>query len=113
MQPSGRKLPRMRLGRSKAAGKHRPPPAPATTETIDEPDHELESYLAALSPVPHDPETTDSGKRFGNAQVYQVRMPSEADEKLRNLAIERGTSPLALLQDWALQRLEWELRGRR
>jgi hypothetical protein len=40
-------------------------------------------------------------------------MPEEADERLRNLAIERGTSPLALLQDWVLQRLEWELRGRR
>ncbi len=101
----------MRLGRPKAnAGKHRPP---AAAEPVGEPDHELESYLAALSPTPNDPETTDSGKRFGNAQVYQVRMPSEADERLRNLAIERGTSPLALLQDWALQRLEWELRGRR
>jgi hypothetical protein len=45
--------------------------------------------------------------------VYQVRLPAEADERLRNLAIERGTSPLTMLQDWVLQRLEWELRGRR
>jgi hypothetical protein len=102
----------MRLGRQKVAhGKHRPPPPPP--ERIEEPDHELEAYLAALSPTPSDPSTTDPGKRFGNAEVYQVRMPAEADEKLRQLAIERGTSPLALLQDWALQRLEWELRGRR
>jgi len=111
----------MRFGRPKEttkaaakaaqSGKHRPPSA---TELPDEePDHELESYLAALSPTPSDPETTDPGKRFGKAQVYQVRMPEEADERLRNLAIERGTSPLALLQDWVLQRLEWELRGRR
>lgn len=110
----------MRLSRPKqdrpksaAAGKHRQPaaePAPLVTE---EPDHEMEEYLAALSPTPSDPETTDPGKRFGNAQVYQVRLPAEADERLRNLAIERGTSPLALLQDWSLQRLEWELRGRR
>lgn len=103
----------MRLGRPKAnLGKHRPAAAPEV-ETVDEPDHELENYLAALTPMPTDPETTDSGRRFGNAQVYQVRMPAEADEQLRNLAIERGTSPLALLQDWVLQRLEWELRGRR
>jgi len=102
----------MRLGRQKAThGKHRPPPPAEPTD--GEPDVELEAYLAALSPTPSDPETTDSGKRFGVAQVYQVRMPAEADERLRNLAIERGTSPLALLQDWALQRLEWELRGRR
>ena len=112
-----RKLRHMRLGRPKdrqdgkaQRGKHRPAP-PA--EPVEEPDHELESYLAALSPTPNDPESTDSGKRFGNALVYQVRMPAEADERLRNLAIERGTSPLALLQDWVLQRLEWELRGRK
>jgi hypothetical protein len=106
----------MKLGRTKAAhGKHRPPPPPPPPhdEVVEEPDHELESYLAALSPTPNDPETTDSGKRFGVAQVYQVRMPADADERLRTLAIERGTSPLALLQDWVLQRLEWELRGRR
>jgi hypothetical protein len=103
---------RLRPKPSKASqgGKHRPPPP---SEPIGEPDVELEAYLAALSPTPGDPETTDSGKRFGNAQVYQVRMPAEADERLRNLAVERGTSPLALLQDWVLQRLEWELRGRR
>jgi len=80
---------------------------------VGEPDHELEAYLAALTPMPTDPETTDPGKRFGNAQVYQVRLPEEADEGLRNLAMERGTSPLAMLQEWCLQRLDWELRGRR
>jgi hypothetical protein len=109
----------MRLSRPKqdrpksaAAGKHRQPSA-EPVPLVGEPDHELEEYLAALSPVPSDPETTDPGKRFGNAQVYQVRLPAEADERLRNLAVERGTSPLAMLQDWSLQRLEWELRGRR
>ena len=101
----------MRLGRSKAAGgKHRPPSPP---EPVQEPDHELDAYLAALTPTPADPETSDPGKRFGVAHVYQVRLPAEADEQLRNLAIERGTSPLSLLQDWVLQRMEWELRGRR
>ena len=102
----------MRLGRPKQpqGGRHRPPPVP---EPVEEPDVELEAYLAALSPTPADPETTDSGKRFGTAQVYQVRLPAEADERLRNLAIERDTSALSLLQDWVLQRLEWELRGRR
>ena len=106
------RLGRPKVGRPKApqGGKHRPP-QPA--EPIEEPDLELEAYLAALSPAPGDPESTDSGKRFGVAQVYQVRMPAEADERLRNLAVERATSPLALLQDWVLQRLEWELRGRK
>jgi hypothetical protein len=78
-----------------------------------EPDHELEAYLAALAPTPSDPYTTDPGKRFGNAQVHQLRLSAEADEWLRGLAVERGTSPLSLLQDWVMQRLEWELRGRR
>lgn len=100
----------MRLGRPKAHnGRHRPP----SPEPVGEPDHELEAYLAALTPTPTNPETTDPGKRFGTAQVYQVRLPAEADEQLRNLAIERTTSPLSLLQDWVVQRLEWELRGRR
>lgn len=102
----------MRLGKPKQqAGRHRPPPPPP--ESTEEPDRELEAYLAALTPTPSDPATTDPGKRFGNAQVYQVRLPEDADERLRNLAIERGTSPLSLLQDWVLQRLDWELRGRR
>lgn len=104
----------MRLGRPKtaAAGKHRPP-QPSPEPAANEPDIELEEYLAALTPMPADPESTDPGKRFGNAQVYQVRLPAEADERLRNLAVERDTSPLAMLQEWSLQRLEWELRGRR
>ncbi|HET8643026.1 MAG TPA: hypothetical protein VFM37_13915 [Pseudonocardiaceae bacterium] len=117
----------MRLGRPRAGakdettgeipkipGRHRQSsygPPPALPE--GEPDHELEAYLAALAPTPSDPYTTDPGKRFGTAQVHQLRLPAEADERLRGLAIERGTSPLSLLQDWVLQRLEWELRGRR
>jgi hypothetical protein len=102
----------MRLARPKAqqGGRHRPPASP---EPVEEPDRELEAYLAALSPTPSNPAGADSSKRFGTAQVYQVRMPAEADAWLRALAVERGTSPLALLQDWVLQRLEWELRGRR
>jgi hypothetical protein len=101
----------MRLGRPKQepSGRHRPPPP----EPGEESDHDLESYLAALTPTPTDPETTDPGKRFGTAQVYQVRLPAEADEGLRALAVERSTSPLSMLQDWVVQRLEWELRGRR
>jgi hypothetical protein len=122
----------MRLGRSKTgtvgakdkaadtnptmpavAGKHRQA-AQATPDLPEgEADHELEAYLAALAPAPSDPHTTDPGKRFGNAQVHQLRLPAEADERLRALAFERSTSPLSLLQDWVLQRLEWELRGRR
>jgi hypothetical protein len=100
----------MRLGRGKPGGRHRPAPPP---EPVPAPDEELEAYLAALTPTPNDPEVSDPGKRFGVGHVYQVRLPAEADEHLRNLAIERGTSPLSLLQDWVLQRMEWEMRGRR
>jgi len=114
----------MRLGRPKGAGdrpkpaggggKHRQTgPQPTIPPAEDEPDHELEAYLAALAPTPSDPAITDPGKRFGTAQVYQLRLPAEADERLRGLAAERNTAPLSLLQDWVLQRLEWELRGRR
>jgi hypothetical protein len=71
------------------------------------PDDELESYLAALSPE-GDPETTGSGRRFGAAQVYQLRLSLIANEQLRELAAHRQTSPMALAQEWVMQRLEWE-----
>ena len=95
------------------AGKHRQAHQAPVELPEGEPDHELEAYLAALAPTPSDPYTTDPGKRFGNAQVHQLRLSAEADERLRALAMERGTSPLSLLQDWVLQRLEWEGRVRR
>jgi hypothetical protein len=85
------------------AGRHR-------TEAQEQdgvPDHELESYLAALSPE-GDPETTGSGRRFGGAEVYQLRLPLMANEQLRELAARHQTSPMALAQEWVLQRLEWE-----
>lgn len=71
------------------------------------PDHELESYLAALSPE-GDPESTGSGRRFGGSHVYQLRLPLMANERLRELATYNRTSPMALAQEWILQRLEWE-----
>jgi hypothetical protein len=71
------------------------------------PDHELESYLAALSPE-GDPETTGTGRRFGGSQVYQLRLSLMANEQLREIAAHNQTSPLALAQEWIMQRLEWE-----
>lgn len=73
----------------------------------EQPDHELESYLAALSPE-GDPETTGTGRRFGGAEVYQLRLSLMANEQLRELAAHYQTSPMALAQEWVLQRLEWE-----
>jgi aryl-alcohol dehydrogenase-like predicted oxidoreductase len=70
------------------------------------PDEELESYLAALSPE-GDAETTGTGRRFG-AEVYQLRLSLVANEQLRELAEHRRTSPMALAQEWVVQRLEWE-----
>jgi hypothetical protein len=86
------------------AGRHR---TEAQEQEENLPDQELESYLAALSPE-GDPESTGSGRRFGGAQVYQLRLPLMANEQLRELAAYHQTSPMALAQEWVLQRLEWE-----
>ena len=71
------------------------------------PDTELESYLAALAPEA-DVETTASGRRFGNSEVYQLRLALIANEQLRELAAHRQTSPQALAQEWVMERLSWE-----
>jgi hypothetical protein len=86
------------------AGRHRTEADPVEENL---PDHELESYLAALSPE-GDPETTGSGRRFGGSQVYQLRLSLMANEQLREIAAHNHTSPLALAQEWVMQRLEWE-----
>lgn len=95
----------MRFGRSAkpVPGRHRPePPRPAAQEP--EPDSDLESYLTAISPA-RDPEITDGGRRFGSAQVHQLRLPAGVDEKVQFLARQRGTSPQTLLQEWVMQRV--------
>ena len=69
-----------------------------------EPDKELDSYLAALAPE-GDVETTGSGRRFGSSQVYQLRLPLMANERLKELAARQGTSPAALARDWVMQHL--------
>lgn len=84
-------------------GRHRTEPQDQDEQL---PDHELESYLAALAPE-GDAETTAPGRRF-NAEVYQLRLSLIQNEQLRELATHRNTSPAALAQEWVLQRLEWE-----
>ncbi|HEV8560278.1 MAG TPA: hypothetical protein VGR06_28415 [Actinophytocola sp.] len=37
-----------------------------------------------------------------------MRLPLVANEQLKELAVHRNTSPLALAQEWVMQRLEWE-----
>ncbi len=86
-------------------GRHRPPHREQSEELL--PDVELENYLAALSPE-SDNETTATGRRFGSAEVYQLRLSLIANEQLRELAAYRQTSPMALAQEWVMQRLEWE-----
>ncbi|HVV13301.1 hypothetical protein [Amycolatopsis sp.] len=86
-------------------GRHRNSPAKEAEAAVE--DHELTSYLAALAPEAG-PESTGTGKRFGEAQVYQLRMNLVASSQLRELADERGTSPQALARDWVLERLSWE-----
>lgn len=100
---------RRQTGKAAPSGRHRSPagePEGADLTT----DHELESYLAAISPV-RDPEITDPGRSFGSAKVYQLRLPPGAEEKIQWLAEQRGTSALTLLQGWVLQRLHHEFGG--
>lgn len=87
------------------SGKHRGQEQASGAE--GEPDHELESYLAALAPET-DAETTDTGRRFGDAQVYQLRLNLVAADQLKQLARDRGTAPLSLIQEWVLERLRHE-----
>ncbi|SMC92719.1 hypothetical protein SAMN05661093_02874 [Kibdelosporangium aridum] len=94
-------LPSLGRSRSKSANTRRP----AADQLA--PDTELESYLAAIAPEA-DVETTASGRRFGNAEVYQLRLSLIANEQLRELAAHRQTSPHALAQEWVMERLSWE-----
>lgn len=86
-------------------GRHRNTPVREAEDGVE--DHELTSYLAALAPETG-PESTGTGKRFGEAQVYQLRMNLVASSQLRELAEARGTSPQALAREWVLERLSWE-----
>jgi hypothetical protein len=95
------------LGRTKT-GRHRPV---ALEDDPQAPGRELEDYLAALAPQ-SDVETTGTGRRFGGAQVYQLRLQLSANEQLRQLAADHGTSPQALAQEWVIQRLGWEMEQR-
>jgi hypothetical protein len=72
-----------------------------------QPDSELENYLQALAPEdgPGAAETTNAGKPFGSSEVYQLRLPLMANERLKELAAKQGTSPGALARDWVMQHL--------
>jgi len=86
-------------------GRHRNAAAAKEGEPAE--DHELTSYLKALAPETG-PESTGTGKRFGEAQVLQLRVNLIASSQLRDLAESRGTSPQALAREWVLERLSWE-----
>lgn len=92
------------IGRATTTGRHRPV---SLDQDPQAPGRELENYLAALAPET-ELETTGSGRRFNNAQVYQLRLQLMADQQLRELAEQHGTSPQALAQEWVVQRLKWE-----
>ncbi len=88
-----------------SSGRHRGAAKPADDGVVE--DKELTSYLAALAPDA-DNESTGSGKRFGEAQVIQLRMSLIANQQLKDIAAEREISPQALAQEWILERLNWE-----
>ena len=92
------------VGRATRSGRHRPV---SPEQDPHAPGRELESYLAALAPE-SEVETTATGGRFGNAQVYSLRLPLIANEQLRELSTALGTAPQALAQEWIMQRLRYE-----
>nr|WP_232285292.1 hypothetical protein [Saccharomonospora xinjiangensis] len=105
-------MPLPSFGRSRSSNKAANPerrqdrPAPAAGEPQAD-DAELSSYLAALAPQ-SDLESTGSGRRFGEAQVFQMRFSLAASQQLKELAARLGTSPQALAQEWVLERLAEE-----
>lgn len=77
------------------------------------PDHELDSFLAAIAPEADDAQSAQNAQsalteRFGSAQVFQLRLPSLRLEQLRRLAEARGLAPTALVLDWIVERLDQE-----
>ncbi|MEV6872585.1 hypothetical protein [Amycolatopsis sp. NPDC051128] len=88
-----------------SSGRHRGAAKGADDGAVE--DTELTSYLAALAPD-NDNESTGSGKRFGEAQVFQLRVSLIASQQLKDIAEERNISPQALAQEWILERLNWE-----
>jgi hypothetical protein len=96
---------RTNLKAAGSSGRHRGAAKPADDGVVE--DTELTSYLAALAPD-NDLESTGSGKRFGEAQVIQLRMSLVANQQLKDIAAERQISPQALAQEWILERLNWE-----
>jgi hypothetical protein len=71
------------------------------------PDQELDSYLAAISGAADEHPTELTG-RFGQAQVFQLRLPALRIEQLRRIAADRGVSPGALAVEWVIERLNRE-----
>ncbi|WP_284744593.1 hypothetical protein [Amycolatopsis sp. RTGN1] len=88
-----------------SSGRHRGAAKPADDGVVE--DKELTSYLAALAPDA-DNESTGTGKRFGEAQVIQLRMSLIANQQLKDIAADRDISPQVLAQEWILERLNWE-----
>lgn len=91
------------LGRPKNGRQQQP--RPSNEPGTNQPDSELDSYLAAISREESGPEITGPGQRLG-AQVYQLRLPQLANERLKAIAERQGTSPAALATDWILQQLD-------
>jgi len=77
-------------------------------EIVAEAQEEFERRAAADDPagfVPH------ARPPRGRAQVYSVRIPSDALAALRRLAEARGQLPSVLIRGWVLERLRQETTG--
>lgn len=96
--------------RERRHSRHRATDADSSDAT---PDHELDSFLAAISPEADaaqsaQPAASALTERFGSAQVFQLRLPSLRLEQLRRLAETRNVAPTALVLDWIVERLDHE-----
>lgn len=77
-------------------------------DIVEETDERFERRAGADDPSGFRPHALPPRER---AQVYSVRIPSDALAELRQLAEERGQPPSVLMRSWVLERLRRETSG--
>ena len=88
-----------------SSGRHRGAAKPADDGVVE--DKELTSYLAALAPDA-DNESTGTGKRFGEAQVIQLRMSLIANQQLKDNTTKQNNTPQTHTQKKNHEQHNWE-----
>lgn len=57
------------------------------------------------------PQYRNRARAANPSQVYSIRMPVERVEEVRSLAEKSGVPPTAMLREWILQRLDFEVKS--